>query len=1076
MTLPAIGPFRVAVFLLGQVHKKTIGQHLRANPQATGRFADFASALVCVCLVLATGCSEAMADDIDVYTAKSLNGNKPNVAFVLDFSGSMEDDVYGNSPSTSGLPSKIDTLKAAMNTVLDENIDKINAGIGSVFNGVASGNRWPVTELSADASTIDPSIPAGQFTVRDIIVKQYERHEAIGATNTVAALAEAAIYLRGGPVMHDGREAQQPLAHEPEQWDVVGERYWNGNSEASLAVSYTPADTAYARGVNEPGNFDYCWNEDCDGLPTYDCDTHSGETGPSADGSTPGNGTRCKYPHADAWRGATYISPIVDSCQATAIVLISDGEPTINITESVLQETLGHDDSSCEDLSESIFTAGPGGKQEGNCGPEIVKMLATSDQITAIPGSVVSTFTVGFDVDGPGKSYLQRLAEDGNGSFFEANATDELVDAISEAINEIGLESQSFSQFSLDVDRASYSNDNRAFFSLFKPASGPVWSGNIKGYFIEPEGIVDTLGQPAVELIDNTFQFAGAARSFWSSSTDGDIVTAGGASEIITTQGTRKLLTYVGGSIPPSGVALTPSTDHLLQASNPLITNSMMGLPAGSALRQTSLDWLQTAPMGDPLHTLSVRVEYDTRTVLYAMTNQGLLHAIDASDPTALNDHSAGSELFAFMPQRLLSNLPAIMDPVRGDDHIYGLDGGLTRWHDDANEDGIVNGSEKVLLVFGMRRGGNAYYALDVSNPMAPSLEWMIDSGSTGFSDLAQSWSKPSLISVNHAGVKERMLIFGGGYDADTLDDTNTQTPASGNAIYMVDKSGTLQWSVTSTNHANMQYSIVSDLTPLDIDANGQVDRIYAGDLGGQVWRIDLDDINDEPVVSRFADFSNTGYHPFFYAPSVAANKHGRDQFLSVTLGSGNRTDPLNETSNNSLFMIRDTNMEPIDSTDVPETIALSQLYDATDNHIGSSDTSISDTAKDALELAKGWKIDFDSGEKSLSRIVTFEDTILATTFDTDSTNTDDCSLATISRLYTVSIKTGEPIQYLSDGSLSQATHTADERITELMSAGIASSPVIVFRADNGNADVYVDREKISSVSGQLRTIYWHAR
>ncbi len=189
-----------------------------------------------------------------------------------------------------------------------------------------------------------------------------------------------------------------------------------------------------------------------------------------------------------------------------------------------------------------------------------------------------------------------------------------------------------------------------------------------------------------------------------------------------------------------------------------------------------------------------------------------------------------------------------------------------------------MNG-EKVLLIFGMRRGGDAYYAMDVTDPLSPSLEWQIDASTTGFSNLAQSWSKASLVTVNNGGNHECMLVFSGGYDAATVDGTNTPTPASGNAIYMVNESGDLQWSVTQANHLDLKYSIASDLTVIDSDEDGAADGIYVGDLGGQVWRIDFDDINQNSVVTKLADFSSSGFHPYFYAPSVAANRENGEWF-----------------------------------------------------------------------------------------------------------------------------------------------------------------------------------------------------
>ena len=40
---------------------------------------------------------------------------------------------------------------------------------------------------------------------------------------------------------------------------------------------------------------------------------------------------------------------------------------------------------------------------------------------------------------------------------------------------------------------------------------------------------------------------------------------------------------------------------------------------------------------------------------------------------------------------------------------------------------------------------------------------------------------------------------------------------------------------------AGMNYSIPSDLTMLDRDNDGKIDRLYATDVGGNVWRVDFE-------------------------------------------------------------------------------------------------------------------------------------------------------------------------------------------------------------------------------------------
>ncbi len=629
---------------------------------------------------------------------------------------------------------------------------------------------------------------------------------------------------------------------------------------------------------------------------------------------------------------------------------------------------------------------------------------------------------------------------------------------------------------SIDVDKANFSHDNRAFFSLFTPSTRRAWNGNLKGYFIDSTGLVDINGLPATVVTDNGVQFSDDAHSFWSASNDGNKVTEGGASEKLTS-GSRTLLTYTNTSIPAGGVALTRAASHRLRKNNNTISHAMLGLPDGSGLREASLDWIQSAPMGDPLHSKSVSVNYGVRQVVYIMTNQGLLHAIDATtptDPTAA-DNSGGEELFAFMPKRLLKNLPALAVNANTGSHIYGLDGALTRWHTDDNNDGIVNNGESVLLIMGMRRGGNAYFAVDVSVPTAPRLEWVIDDNNPMFPELAQSWSRMSLLTVNDRGAKRRVLAFAAGYDAGIQDAANGPVASRGNAIYMVDKNGTLVWSVDSSDHPSMLYSIASDLTVIDTDADAIADRLYVGDVAGQVWRVDFDDISSSPAVTLFADLDD-GHQPFFYPPSVAMNEDANGDYLSISVGSGNRTNPLLTGSQNYLYMLKDKDVSKgaparsttrIDSTD---------LYEATSNAVGSSDPAIAAVAKKDLEAARGWKIALNPNEKALSTLVTFEGTLMATTFEAKpSADANACGFDTVGRFYQMDIGTAEPVSNAVYSSTT-SNQTTTSRITTLESSGIPSSPVVIFPKGSGAVQVVVDKESVNLINQPLKRVYWHGK
>ena len=94
--------------------------------------------------------------------------------------------------------------------------------------------------------------------------------------------------------------------------------------------------------------------------------------------------------------------------------------------------------------------------------------------------------------------------------------------------------------------------------------------------------------------------------------------------------------------------------------------------------------------MGDPMHAQPAILNYksgDTEyTTIFMATNEGFLHAIE---------HAEGSELYAFMPKELLPNTNAFYENQQSTSHPYGLDGDLTIWHEDENENVRVDATKE---------------------------------------------------------------------------------------------------------------------------------------------------------------------------------------------------------------------------------------------------------------------------------------------------------------------------------------------------------------------------------------------
>lgn len=230
---------------------------------------------------------------------------------------------------------------------------------------------------------------------------------------------------------------------------------------------------------------------------------------------------------------------------------------------------------------------------------------------------------------------------------------------------------------------------------------------------------------------------------------------------------------------------------------------------------------------------------------------------------------------------------------------------------------------EKVYMYAGMRRGGSSYYALDVSLPDAPKFLWRIKSGDAGFTNLGQTWGEPTVARIRGKQADgttddfQDVLIFGGGYDP-TDDDKapgslrGNSATGKGRGVYIVNAlTGALIRHVMPADSVR-KYSISADIKVIDLDGDGYVDRIYAADTGGQLFRIDIDpsgQLTDEDTYTTYhlANLGDTNVNGgndarrFQFAPDVLPFVYTRSDGASETaimvlVGSGNREKPLPNT------------------------------------------------------------------------------------------------------------------------------------------------------------------------------------
>lgn len=358
------------------------------------------------------------------------------------------------------------------------------------------------------------------------------------------------------------------------------------------------------------------------------------------------------------------------------------------------------------------------------------------------------------------------------------------------------------------------------------------------------------------------------------------------------------------------------------------------GMPSGLVAVRPSIH-------GDVLHSRPTVVNYGTlasagspntaNVVVYYGSNDGMFHAINGNQTATINNVRPGGELWSFVApeffskfKRLYNNSPVVKlygstDPT-AKPKDYFFDGTTTVY-----QDLRVAGSPKVYIYLTARRGGQFVYALDVTTPTAPKFLWK--KSNSDIAELGQTWSQPKVALVK--GHANPVLIMGGGYDPAEDSDPAPASDSMGRAIVVLDAiTGDQVWiaapscsGVTGSckTVTGMTRAIPADITLLDRNGDGYIDRLYAADVGGNIWRVDLEPAGVSAPsgwqVTELASLAGSGNNArkFFYPPDVTPTS----TYDAVLAASGDREHPLYSASTtpgtaynvvNRFYMVKDPN------------------------------------------------------------------------------------------------------------------------------------------------------------------------
>lgn len=267
--------------------------------------------------------------------------------------------------------------------------------------------------------------------------------------------------------------------------------------------------------------------------------------------------------------------------------------------------------------------------------------------------------------------------------------------------------------------------------------------------------------------------------------------------------------------------------------------------------------------------------------VIFVGTNLGMLHAFgEVSWPDSTVDptkppltRGVVDELWAFVPTDLLAHLDYIMSI---NPHRFMVDGSPYVYHLDIAPAGVmlgngtVDSTETARVIFGLRKGGRSYYALDIHDPFTPAMSWALSpdevtanpgildgrveaSDPAGAKTLVQNmgFSSSNLavgrVAYGSPAVHLRDALFlGGGFsttDIDTAFGTGTKLGRSAVAVDAASGNILMAWDFLNDNAlkatAGSMGPVGAGLVPFEYFLNsGLVQRAYFSDFTGNLWAL----------------------------------------------------------------------------------------------------------------------------------------------------------------------------------------------------------------------------------------------
>jgi Tfp pilus tip-associated adhesin PilY1 len=389
----------------------------------------------------------------------------------------------------------------------------------------------------------------------------------------------------------------------------------------------------------------------------------------------------------------------------------------------------------------------------------------------------------------------------------------------------------------------------------------------------------------------------------------------------------------------------------------------------------------RSSAMGDIIHSRPLFVADPSTSPpdpalarVFVGGNDGMLHAFDACMDGC---STAGKEVWAYIPSMLISNLKLLtVDPYA---HQYFVDGGVNA------RKVTISGNTSTILVGTLGAGGIGMYALDVSNPSpadettaAGFIKWEItnstvnNSNNNSYADMGYIYGPPLIVQLNDAS-HTWAAIVGNGY--------NNVNNSGRAALFVINlDTGALIRELTVPNQTGQAVATPNGLgrpAALDVNGDGYVDYIYAGDICGNLWKFDLRSTStgswSNPTTALFTNpAAQPNTNAITGAPSIAPHPSGG---RIITFGTGRlfASTDITDVTQQYVYGVRDNDIPAPGTNLAGTTIDTTKLVSQTlSNPISYSGNTLTATIRTSgatinpvdYATKQGWRLSLASGER----------------------------------------------------------------------------------------------------------------